>query len=75
MAQYPYDISCQLDKTQTLLLVIVKVRFANEISIDCLFTLQNPQYKNIMIYNMLEVHIPITYIGPGFIDLNIYYGF
>ena len=47
-----------------MLLVIENVRYAIEISIRIsFFTLRNPQCeKIIMIYNILEFHIPNTYV-------------
>ena len=38
------------------------------------FQTMKPSIQN-MIYNMLEFHIPNTYIGPQFINLNICCGF
>ena len=58
-----------------MLLVIVNVRFANEISMDWLLSDYETLNTKNMIYNMFEFHISYTYIGPRFINLNICCGF
>ena len=70
-------ITLLLSLYYSMLLVIGNVRFANEISMDCLFHTTKPSIQNNLIYNMLKFHIPNTYhcMPPPLINLNICCGF
>ena len=71
-------IELKFDGSQyySTLLDIVNVGFANEINMDFLLSYYSSlNIKMIMIYNILEFHIPKTYFGSLFVDPNTCCGF